>query len=109
MVVVNYYVCLLNVRGICRPQTRSGFLEFLSKTTPRLIDKVGNLIIMSNLGKTSELPKFILFIFLSLGSFWFKPAMKDSNLIKAFHNSEEHLAHSEMSVKYYISFGHSKL
>lgn len=92
MVKVNYYVCLLNVRGISGPQTRSGFLEFVSKTTPLVTDKVGNLIIMSHLGKISELPKFTLFIFASLDSCWFKPAVKDSNLIKA---EEEHLAHRE--------------
>lgn len=95
MVVVNYYMCQLNGRGICRPQTRSGFLEFQSQTTPLVIGRVDNLIIMSNLGKTSELPEFMLLKFLSLSSCWFKPGMKDSNLIKAFHSSEEHLAHSE--------------
>lgn len=95
MVVVNCYMCQLNVRGICGPQTRSGFLEFLPKSTPLVIDKVDNLIDMSNLGKTSELQEFMLFLFLSLSSCWFKPAMKDSNLIKASHRSEEHLAHRE--------------
>lgn len=70
-------------------------MEFVSKTTPLVTDRVGNLIIMSNLGRTSELPKFMLFIFFSLGSCCFEPALKDSNLIKAFNNSGEHLARSE--------------
>lgn len=36
-----------------------------------------------------------MFMLLSLDSCCFKAAMKELNLIKAFHNFEDHLAHGE--------------